>query len=43
MAMAVCGLYADGEMKIDNPECAYVSFPGFYEIMNKAGAGFELR
>ncbi len=43
MAMAVCGLYADGEMKIDNPECAYVSFPGFYETMNKAGAGFELR
>ena len=43
MAMAVCGLIADGEMKIDNPECAAVSFPGFYETMNKVGAGFELR
>ena len=43
MAMAVCGLFADGEMKIDNPECAAVSFPGFYETMNKAGAGIELR
>ena len=43
MAMAVCGLFADGEMQISNPECAAVSFPGFYETMNKAGAGFELR
>ncbi len=44
MAMAVCGLLLEeGEMKIGNPECAAVSFPGFYETMNKAGAGFELR
>lgn len=43
MAMAVCGLIADGEMQITNPECASVSFPGFYETMNKAGAGFELK
>ena len=43
MAMAVCGMIADGEMKIDNPECAAVSFPGFYETMNRAGAGIELR
>ena len=43
MAMSVCGLLAGGEMKISNPECAAVSFPGFYEAMNKIGAGFELR
>lgn len=43
MAMAVCGLFADGEMKIDNPECAYVSFPGFWDLMNTIGCGFELR
>ena len=43
MAMAVCGLIADGEMKISDPECADVSFPGFYETMNRAGAGFEVK
>lgn len=43
MAMSVCGLLADGEMKISNPECAAVSFPGFYEAMNKIGAGFEVK
>lgn len=43
MAMAVCGLLADGEMRIDNAECAAVSFPGFYETLNKVGAGFELK
>lgn len=43
MAMAVCGLLADGEMKISDPECAAVSFPGFYESMNKIGAGFVLK
>ncbi|MCR5825423.1 MAG: 3-phosphoshikimate 1-carboxyvinyltransferase [Oscillospiraceae bacterium] len=43
MAMTVCGLFADGEMRIDNAECAAVSFPGFYETLNKAGAGFELK
>lgn len=41
MAMAVLGLFCDGEMKITDPECAYVSFPGFYEAMNKLGAGYE--
>lgn len=43
MAMAVCGLFADGEMKISNAECAAVSFPNFYEVMNKAGAGIEVK
>ena len=43
MAMAVCGLFADGEMKISNAECAAVSFPNFYEVMNNAGAGIKVK
>lgn len=43
MAMCVCGLFSDGEMIVDNAECAAVSFPAFYDLMNKAGAGFELK
>ena len=43
MAMTVCGLFADGEMKVSNPECADVSFPGFFDLMNKVGAKFEIR
>lgn len=42
MAMAVCGLMCDGEMEIDEAECASVSFPGFYDTLNKAGAGFQV-
>ena len=30
-------------MVIDNAECAAVSFPGFYDAMNRLGAGFELK
>ena len=43
MAMAVCGLMCEGEMEIADAECASVSFPHFYETMNKAGAGFTLK
>ena len=43
MAMAVCGLLSDGEMRIQDAECADVSFPNFYKIMNRVGAGFELK
>lgn len=46
MAMTVLALFAgdDGEMRINNAECANVSFPGYYELMNESiGAGFELR
>lgn len=43
MAMSVLGLAADGEMRISNAECADVSFPGFYELMNQIGAEFELK
>ncbi|HRX57213.1 MAG TPA: 3-phosphoshikimate 1-carboxyvinyltransferase [Eubacteriales bacterium] len=42
MAMAVCGLMCDGQMRISEAECASVSFPEFYETMNKIGAGFEV-
>ena len=39
MAMCVLGLaLQEGEMKIDNPECAAVSFPSFYKLMNSIGA-----
>ena len=46
MAMTVLALFAgdDGEMRISNAECANVSFPNYYEMMNESiGAGFELR
>ena len=43
MAMAVCGLMCEGEMEIADAECASVSFPHFYETMNKAGAGFTVK
>lgn len=43
MAMAVCGLLCDGVMEISEAECASVSFPNFYETLNRAGAGFEVK
>lgn len=44
MAMCVCGLACEeGEMQVSNPDCAAVSFPSFYTLMNKLGAGFEVR
>lgn len=42
MAMAACGLAADGEMRVSRAECADVSFPGFYRAMNSLGAGIDL-
>ena len=41
MAMTVCGLAAAGKMTVKNAECASVSFPGFYELMNKIGADIK--
>lgn len=38
MAMTVCGLASKGTMKVINAECASVSFPEFYEKMNRLGA-----
>jgi len=33
MAMAVAGLVAEGETTIEDADCADVSFPGFFEVM----------
>ena len=41
MAMTVCGLAANGTMKVKHAECASVSFPEFYDKMNKMGAGIK--
>ena len=41
MAMTVCGLIADGKMEIKDAECASVSFPGFFDVMNSIGADIE--
>lgn len=39
MAMAVAGLFCEGEMRVNNAACAAVSFPGFFEKMNAIGCG----
>ena len=36
MAFAVAGLFADGETIIEGAECAAVSFPGFFEVLDRA-------
>ena len=41
MAMTVCGLFAEGEMKVKDAQCAAVSFPNFYELMNNVGANIR--
>ncbi len=35
MTLAIAGLIADGETKIDNSECVNISFPGFWKIIEK--------
>lgn len=35
MAFAVAGLFADGETEIEDAECAAVSFPEFFETLEK--------
>lgn len=40
MALSVMGLALDGGLTVRDAECCAVSFPGFYEKMNAAGAGF---
>jgi len=42
MAMAVAGLFSDGEMQVNEAQCASVSFPGFFEKMNAIGCNFRL-
>jgi 3-phosphoshikimate 1-carboxyvinyltransferase len=38
MALAVAGLFAQGEVTIENAECVPDSFPGFVEFMRSLGA-----
>lgn len=38
MALAVAGLFAEGKTKVKDAHCASVSFPSFFELMNKVGA-----
>lgn len=38
MAMTVCGLFSEGEMTVRNSECAAVSFPTFFKVMENLGA-----
>jgi 3-phosphoshikimate 1-carboxyvinyltransferase len=35
MAFAVAGLFADGETEILHPECAGISFPGFFTVLEQ--------
>ncbi len=34
MAFAIAGLNADGQTEIDDPNCAGISFPGFFDELN---------
>jgi 3-phosphoshikimate 1-carboxyvinyltransferase len=43
MALAVAGLFAAGETRVKGAECVPVSFPGFFDLMRRLGASFELR
>jgi 3-phosphoshikimate 1-carboxyvinyltransferase len=42
MALCVAGLFAEGTVRVNAVECASVTFPNFFELMNQAGARFEL-
>jgi len=39
MALAVAALSADGETEIEDAECAAVSFPGFYDVLQRGARG----
>jgi len=39
MALAVAALAAEGETEIEGAECAAVSFPGFYEVLERGARG----
>lgn len=43
MAMAVCGMFAEGEMVVIDGECAAVSFPTFFEVMGNLGANIIVK
>ncbi len=39
MAFSIAGLVADGETVIKNAECAEISFPGFFDILDQISNG----
>ncbi len=39
MAFTIAGLFADGKIEVDDPECAGVSFPGFYNTLKQITHG----
>jgi 3-phosphoshikimate 1-carboxyvinyltransferase len=41
MAMAICGLFSNGEMTVKNCESVDVSFPTFYEVFHNLGAKIQ--
>lgn len=43
MSMAVMGLFSNNEMVVSGAECANVSFPEFYKLMEKLGANYVLK
>jgi len=43
MSLSVAGLFSEGVTEVSNAECVSVSFPGFYELMNSVGAGFQTK
>jgi 3-phosphoshikimate 1-carboxyvinyltransferase len=42
MALAVAGLFCSGETRVQDAECADVSFPGFFELLGGLGASIAL-
>jgi 3-phosphoshikimate 1-carboxyvinyltransferase len=41
MALAVAGLFSDTPGTVEGAECADVSFPAFFALMYRRGAGIE--
>jgi len=39
MAFAVAALFAEGPVTIERPECAAISFPGFFDLLNRLAGG----
>jgi len=35
MAFAIAGLFADGPVVIKDPACVSISFPGFFDLLNR--------
>jgi 3-phosphoshikimate 1-carboxyvinyltransferase len=42
MSAIIAGLIAEGETVVDDVECINTSFPDFFELLQRAGAKYEL-